>query len=102
VQHYVIKFVSDLPNVGGFFWGGGDIQISSTNKTDRHDITEILLKVALTPSNKQTMFSPHFLGLQICSFTFAVVLSVLLDIWLLTTPLVFSSFYFTSHGQQNN
>jgi hypothetical protein len=37
IQHYVIKFVGDLWEVGGF----------STNKTDRHDITEILLKVAL-------------------------------------------------------
>jgi hypothetical protein len=43
VQHYVIMFVSDLR------------QVSSTNKTDCHDITEILLKVSLlTPSNKQT------------------------------------------------
>ena len=32
IQHYVIKFVSDLRQV---------------NKTDRHDITVILLKVAL-------------------------------------------------------
>ena len=35
IQHQVIKFVSD--------W----LVVSSTNKTDRHDITEILLKVAL-------------------------------------------------------
>jgi hypothetical protein len=43
VQHYVINFVSDLR------------QVSSTNKTDRHDITEILLKVALNNhrTNKQ-------------------------------------------------
>ena len=41
VQHNVIKFVGDLQKVGGF------IQVSSTNRTDRHDITEILLKVAL-------------------------------------------------------
>ena len=40
----VIKFVSDLWQVGGFFPG---TPVSSTNKTDRHDITEILLKVAL-------------------------------------------------------
>jgi hypothetical protein len=30
---------------GGFF---PDTPVSSTNKTDRHDITEILLKVALS------------------------------------------------------
>jgi hypothetical protein len=36
--------VSDLRQVGGFSLGFPD---SSTNKTNRHDITEILLKVAL-------------------------------------------------------
>ena len=44
IQHYVIKFVSDLRQFGGFFPG---TPVSSTNKTDIHDITEILLKVAL-------------------------------------------------------
>jgi len=44
IQHYVIKFVSDLRQVGGFSPG---TPVSTTNKTDRHDITEILLKVAL-------------------------------------------------------
>jgi hypothetical protein len=33
IQHYVIKLVSDLKQVGGF------PQVSSTNKTDRQDIT---------------------------------------------------------------
>ena len=42
VQHYVIKFISDLQQA-----------YSSTNKTDRHDITEILLKVSLN-TIKQT------------------------------------------------
>jgi len=42
VQHYVIKFVSDFSPV------------SSTIKTDHHDITEILLKVALN-TIKQTI-----------------------------------------------
>jgi len=40
----VIKFVSDLRQVGGFSPGN---LISAINKTDRHDITEILLKVEL-------------------------------------------------------
>ena len=44
IQHYVIKFVSDFWHVGGFL---RVIRVSSTNKTDRHDRTEILLKVAL-------------------------------------------------------
>jgi hypothetical protein len=35
------KFVCDLQQVSGYF------PVSSTNKTDRHDITEILLKVVL-------------------------------------------------------
>jgi hypothetical protein len=41
IQHYVIKFVSDLWQISGFLW------VSSTtgNNTDHHDITEILLKV---------------------------------------------------------
>jgi hypothetical protein len=41
VQNYVIKFVSDLQQVGGFSPGP---PVSSINKTDHHDITEILLK----------------------------------------------------------
>ena len=40
----MIKFVSELWQVGSFSPG---TRISSTNKTDRHGITEILLKVAL-------------------------------------------------------
>jgi hypothetical protein len=46
IQHYVIKFVCDLRQVGVFF------PVSSTNKIDRHDITEILLKVALNAINQ--------------------------------------------------
>jgi hypothetical protein len=44
IHHYVIKFVSDLRQVGGFLQV---LRFFPTNKTDRHDITEILLKVAL-------------------------------------------------------
>jgi hypothetical protein len=40
-----MKFVNDLQQVGGFPPG---IQVSSTNKTDCHDITDTLLKVALS------------------------------------------------------
>jgi hypothetical protein len=46
IQHYVIKFVSDLWQVDGFLW------VFSTNKTDCHDITEILSKVALNTINQ--------------------------------------------------
>jgi hypothetical protein len=48
-MHYVIKFVSDLQQVDVFF---PDTPVSTTNKTDRHDITEILLKVALNTINQ--------------------------------------------------
>jgi hypothetical protein len=44
VQHYVIKFVSDLRQVSGFF---PDTQVSYTNNTCCHDINEILSKVVL-------------------------------------------------------
>jgi hypothetical protein len=40
VQHYVI-----------FLWFSAGTAVSSTNKTDRHDITEILLKVTLSTIN---------------------------------------------------
>ena len=43
IQHYLIKFASDLLQVGVFF---SSISVSSTHKTDRNDITEILLEVA--------------------------------------------------------
>ena len=51
IQHYVIQFVSNLRQTGRWFSPGPSV--SSTNKTDHHDINEILLKVALS-TNKQT------------------------------------------------
>ena len=45
IQYYVIKFVGDLRYVGGCFWVL--LWVSFTNKTYIHDITEILLKMAL-------------------------------------------------------
>ena len=46
IQHYVNKFVSDLLLVGGF---RPDTPVYSTNKSDHHNITDILLNVALNP-----------------------------------------------------
>jgi len=46
IQHYVIKFLSD-------FWQVCDF---STNKIDRHNITEILLKVALNTITPNPQF----------------------------------------------
>ena len=43
-QYVVIKFVSDLWQVGGFL---RMLRFTSTNKTDCHDLAEIALKVAL-------------------------------------------------------
>jgi hypothetical protein len=45
IQYYVIIFVSDLWQVSGF------LQVSFTNKTNHHNITEIVLKVALSTIN---------------------------------------------------
>jgi hypothetical protein len=50
IQHYVIKFVSDLRQVVGFL---GVLRFLPPSITDRHDITGILLKVALN-TIKQT------------------------------------------------
>jgi len=47
-QHYVIKFVNDLPNVCGFL----RVLQFPPPITDRHEITEILLKVVLNTINQ--------------------------------------------------
>ena len=50
IQHFVITFVSDLRQNGGFIQV---FRFSPPKKTDHHDITEILLKVAsntITPT----------------------------------------------------
>jgi len=59
MQHYVIKFVSDSRQILWFFFLA--TPVSPTNKTDRNDMTEILLKVTLStitqtkPSIKQIL-----------------------------------------------
>ena len=45
IQYYVVKCVSDLRQVGGF---PQVLLFPQPIKTDRHDITEILLKVELS------------------------------------------------------
>jgi hypothetical protein len=44
IQHYVIKFVSDLRQLGVFL---RVLRVSATNKTDRHDIAEIVFRLVL-------------------------------------------------------
>jgi len=46
IQHYVIKFEVCQWLAAGQ-WSSPCTSVSSINKTDHHDITEILLKVAL-------------------------------------------------------
>ena len=53
IRTVVVKLVSDLRQIGGVSPG---TPVSSTNKTDRHDIAEIVLKVVLnTNSNPETV-----------------------------------------------
>jgi len=50
IQHYVIRVVSDLRQVGaGFFFGYSGFP---TNKTHRHDTTIILLILAFSTINQ--------------------------------------------------
>jgi hypothetical protein len=56
----VIKFVSDLRQV----WFSPGTPVFSNNKTDRHDITEILLKRALTTINNQPIFNKEMESLS--------------------------------------
>ena len=55
----MIKFVSDLRRS----------VVSSTNKTHRHDIAEILLKVAINTITLSNVFLFKILKLKICDFT---------------------------------
>ena len=61
IQHQVIKFVSDLRQVSDFRRS----PVSSTNKTDRHDTTEILLKVVLNTLNQAKVKSSIKVIIQI-------------------------------------
>jgi len=49
----VIKFVSDLEQVGGI---NQALRFPPSIKTDRHNITEIMLKVALNAINLTHLF----------------------------------------------
>jgi hypothetical protein len=75
IQHYVIKFVSDLRLVVAF----SGTPVSSTNKNNRHDITEILLKVALSTINHKPVLL-WWVMLSINTFQFSTFRS--------TTPIL--------------
>ena len=66
IQHYVIKFVNNLRQVGGFLLV---LPISSTNKTDLHNITEILLNVALNTITLTLNFHNCLYSINITKYT---------------------------------
>jgi hypothetical protein len=47
IEHYAILSLSDLLQAGCFSIEPSSIPVFSNNETDRHDIIEILLQVAL-------------------------------------------------------
>jgi len=55
IQYYVKKFVSDLQH-----WFSPGTAVSSTNKTDCHNITEILLKVVLNTIDRADLLYDNF------------------------------------------
>jgi hypothetical protein len=52
IQHYVIEFVIYLRSTGPWLSPDPGTPVYYTNKTDLHDITEILLKKALNTINQ--------------------------------------------------
>jgi hypothetical protein len=69
IQHYyMIEFVSDLWQIGDFL----STLVSSTNKTDRHNITEMLLKVMLNTIKLQIQMSTSIYKLFITLVTLIV------------------------------
>jgi len=52
IQHYMITFVSDLRQVGGFHWV---LRFLPPIQIDHHDIIEIVLKLALSTINQTTL-----------------------------------------------
>ena len=74
----MIKFINDIRQVGGFL---RVVRFPPPNKTDRHDITERLLKVALST----TTLTPINIWVKIFSWS-AIHVFVELDIaWTSTT-----------------
>ena len=67
MQHYQKKFVGDLRQIGSF------LRIlrlpSSTNKTDRHDIAETLLKVAISTITLTLSHQSEILYHALCFFS---------------------------------
>ena len=66
IQNYVIKFVSDLRQVGGFL---SVLWFPPPTKRDRQDITETLLQVALSTITRILILC-NMLPLNTCVFEF--------------------------------
>ena len=54
IKNYVIKTIRDLRQVGGILWV---LRFPPPKKNDRHDITEIVLKVALNTTITLTLIA---------------------------------------------
>ena len=78
------------------WWLSSGIPVSSTNKTDRHDITEILLKVALNIINqaKHILMSSYE---HISKKLSAAVITLKVDLSLLFKPILFVSYRMLLH-----
>ena len=63
IPHFMLKFVSDLRQVGGFL----RVLRFPTHKTYRHDITEMLLKVSLNTINQAKPFVNRLLKIYFLS-----------------------------------
>ena len=75
-RNNVIKFVSELRQVGGFLW----VLRFHTTKTDCHNITEILLKMALNTINPTNMIYHTMLFSVFCHITRIPTICVYLDL----------------------
>ena len=64
IQHYVIQFVRDIRQIGGFL---RVLPFSTSNKTDCHYLAEILAKVAL---NTITLSLCVCVNLEIARYNF--------------------------------
>ena len=87
IQHYVIKFCQWL-TTGRLFSPG--TPISLINKTDRHDITEILLKVALNTLTLTLLWKPAV------QTSFYILKQWLTCSWIFTVSLVWTTNFLCS------
>ena len=94
IQHYVIKLVSDFRQVDGFL---RVLPVSSTNKTDPHDIAELFLKMALKTSYPRTLSNQRFKW-ENCACIFVITLHPSSS-FVICMLITFSSFWLFSQNQ---